>query len=98
MDSNLLHEKGLRTPFWWAKPRRPLPFIAFLLPNIVIKAGGRLVQQFGCHAEVDLSASEARVPQVRRQVREQLLNVGPLPVPRGQPVDGKGVPLMPSSA
>ena len=56
------------------------------------------MQQFGRHAEVDLSALEIHVSQVRRQGGEQVLNIGSLPVPRSQPMDGEGVTLMPSSA
>jgi hypothetical protein len=72
--------------------------MAHLLLGVAFEAGVRLGQQRGRHAQVHLGGGQMGMPQVDRQLRQQFLDVGTLPIPGRQSVNGKGVPLMPSSA
>jgi hypothetical protein len=69
-----------------------------LLSGVAREAPGGLLEQVGGHAEVDLGAHEMGMPQVDRQLGEQLLDVGPLVIPGRQAMDGEAMAVMPSSA
>src|SRR5215831_16925398 len=72
-------------------PSKPVSVMSHLLSGVAREAPGGFLQQSGGHAEIDLSAREVSMAQVDRELGEQLLDVGPLPVPGRQTMDGKAV-------
>src|SRR5579864_280374 len=61
------------------------------LPDIAFEAERCFRQQLRGHGQVDLSASEIDVAEVRRKSRQQTLNVQPTSIPGDHAVHGKGV-------
>ena len=55
--------------------------MAYLLSDVLFEASAGFMQQFRRHAEVNLGVPDADVTQVNGELRQQLLNIGSLPVP-----------------
>ncbi len=59
--------------------------------GIALEAPRGFGEQFGCHCQVGLGAVNTGVAQIGGQHRQQVLHVLALPVPRGQPLNCKGL-------
>ena len=59
--------------------------------SIAFEAHAGFAQQFGGHAEVALGGGDIDVPQIRCQLRQQLLHVGAGAVPGDDSMHGSGV-------
>jgi len=59
---------------------------------IMFKTGVRLLQEVGRHREIALGPAEIAMPQVRRQLREEALDIRTLAIPCHDPHDGGGMP------
>jgi hypothetical protein len=55
------------------------------------KAAARLMEEFRCHLQIALSGLDIDVAEVRRQLRQELLDVPPSTIPRHNPVHGGSV-------
>ena len=64
----------------------------------MLEALGGLVQQFRRHVEIDLGMPDMNVTQRHRQMLQEALYIGILPIPGRQAVNGKGMTFMPMSA
>src|SRR5262249_26607937 len=72
-------------------PSKVCSVMATLPSRVALEAPIGLCQQLRRHAQVDLRGGQLHMPQVDRQLGQQLLHIDPLPIPGRQPVDGEGV-------
>jgi hypothetical protein len=72
--------------------------MADLRSGIGLESAASLFEEFGDHREIALGTRDACVSEVGRQMRQAPLDVDPFAVPRQEPMHGKGVAVMPTSA
>jgi hypothetical protein len=72
--------------------------MASLLPGIALEAPTGLTKKLGRHAQIHLRVPQVDVTEVNRQVMQEPLYVGTLPIPGGETVNGERMTTMPSSA
>jgi hypothetical protein len=63
-----------------------------LRKRLMFKTRARLLQEVGRHREIALGPAEIAMPQVRRQLREEALDIRTLAIPGHDPSDGCGMP------